>query len=49
MRIGARCRRARAHSAGHSTAHEVNVVGLFLRNLPRALSGEPLVNEWTPA
>lgn len=38
-----------AHSAGHSTAHEANVVELFLRNLPRALGGETLVNEWTPA
>lgn len=38
-----------AHSAGHSSAHEANVVELFLRNLPRALGGEALENEWTPA
>jgi D-2-hydroxyacid dehydrogenase (NADP+) len=37
-----------AHSAGHSTAHEANVVDLFLRNLPRFLAQEPLVNEWKP-
>ena len=35
------------HFAGNSTAHQRNIIDLFIQNIPKFVSGHPMKNEWS--